>query len=279
MKARDIKDLIQNQLNLIDLDEQGPIAQLLLEEICNREDLLINKEIKISADRISELVACAKRINGGEPVQHVLGFAWFADNQFKVTPDVLIPRQETEELVALVSAKIKPGMTVLDIGTGSGIIPITLSLSHPTVHFTGWDISKKALEVATVNSENLGGKVHFESVDILDNPPLSKFDIIISNPPYVMESENKTMSKTVLDYDPKLALFVPDEDPLLFYRAISNYAQKNLNPEGRLFFEINEKFGPQIKELLMESGFREVRVIKDLNGKDRMVSGIINSKS
>ena len=241
-------------------------------------DLLMGRDADLPQE---ELELMAQRLEQGEPVQYVLGEEQFGGRTFKVTPDVLIPRPETYELCEWVMDEGRrtkdEGQTILDIGTGSGCIAITLALGLPQAKVTAWDISDKALAVARENAQRLGADVTFEQVDAL-NPPTSKFvprtsslDIIVSNPPYICEKEKGQMEQNVLEHEPSLALFVPDDDPLLFYRSIARYAQKSLVPGGLLFFEINPQYKDQLVSMLRDMGYTEIAVKADQFGKHRML--------
>lgn len=213
----------------------------------------------------------------GKPIQYVIGKAPFYGREFLVNSSVLIPRNETEELVHLIiKENKKEGMRILDIGTGSGCIPITLALEIKGADVFGLDISEEALLVASHNAEELGVKVDFLKCNILNEKiPFKNLDIIVSNPPYVKVSEKELMHDNVLKYEPHLALFVMDDDPLLFYRHIAQKAKKALIPKGRLYFEINETLGAITSELLTENGYKDVQIIKDLNNKDRIVKAVL----
>lgn len=207
-----------------------------------------------------------------EPVQQVVGFAEFLGRQFQVTKDTLIPRPETEELVELIIIENrKASPKILDVGTGSGCIAISLQLGIMNSLVTGIDISSNAIEVAKKNASTLFSTARFELLDIIKNSPKGTFDIIVSNPPYIPESDKLDMSPNVLKYEPEVALFVPDSDALLFYRRIAELAKESLTPEGILYFEIHESFGRETKEVLEKIGYQNITIIQDLNGKDRMV--------
>ena len=213
------------------------------------------------------------------PVQYVLGKTWFCDLELTVAPGVLIPRPETELLIAEIVERHKEqtSLKVLDIGTGSGAIAIVLAkrLDNPLV--TALDISEKALNISSGNAKNNKVSIEFIKMDILDesvHAKLKQFNIIVSNPPYVKESEKLLMQKNVLDYEPAEALFVPDTDPLLFYRAIVRFAKTHLSDSGELWLEINESEAAGVELLMMNNGLTEIQVYKDFNGKDRIVSGI-----
>lgn len=219
-----------------------------------------------------------EKLKSGMPIQYILGHGPFYGREFLVTADTLIPRNETEELVHLIiKENPQPNLRVLDIGTGTGCIPITLALEMKNPEVFAVDISKEALEVASENAENLHAKVHFLRCDILkEMPQVEELDILVSNPPYIPIEEKGLMHSNVLDFEPGLALFVTDEDPLIFYRIISEKGKKLLKPTGKIYFEINERFGEPVTELLLTLGYQNVRIIKDLNGKDRMVTGQIS---
>jgi release factor glutamine methyltransferase len=215
-----------------------------------------------------------ERLKAGEPIQYIFGKGPFYGRDFLVNEHTLIPRNETEELVHLIiKENSQAGLKILDIGTGTGCIPISLDLEIKSPEVYGIDISEKALEVARKNGELLKSNVSFLKCDILNEMPnVRELDILVSNPPYVPEGEKSEMHRNVLDFEPELALFVPDLDPLLFYRVIGEKGKQLLKPGGKLYFEIHEKFGSGVAELLTRLGYQEVKVIKDLNGKERIAS-------
>ena len=262
-----------------DNDEVQSIAYLILENLLSisKTDVLAARPHSLTPTQIQLMDPVIDRLNAGEPVQYILGHTEFCGRRYKVNPSVLIPRPETEELVqlALRHARAMGGMlSVLDIATGSGCIPISLFLDLPLKHVVGTDISADALLVAKENALRLGANVEFVEHDILKDPiPAGNWDIITSNPPYVTRGEGIHMKKNVLEHEPHLALFVPDEDPLRFYKAISQPAFDNMNPGGALILEINERYGRDIAELLGKSGF-DVVILKDISQKDRIVRGI-----
>lgn len=216
-----------------------------------------------------------EKLKAGEPIQYILGKGPFYGREFFANEYTLIPRNETEELVHLIiKENQKSGLKILDIGTGTGCIPISLALEMKSPEVYGIDISEKALEVARKNGELLKSNVSFLKCDILtEMPEVPELDVLVSNPPYVPEADKSEMHRNVLDFEPGLALFVPDEDPLLFYRVIGEKGKQLLKPGGKLYFEIYERFGSEIKNLLTGLGYQEVKVMKDLNGKERIVSG------
>ncbi|MBR4326031.1 MAG: peptide chain release factor N(5)-glutamine methyltransferase [Bacteroidales bacterium] len=228
-----------------------------------------------------------RRISQNEPLEYVFNSAQFLDIELYTNGNVLIPRPETEELALKILGDIKARilrdnrvgdkpLSILDIGTGSGCIPIYLATQMPDCTFSAIDISDAALATARSNAVRHGCRINFVKADILDYQSTAMYDIIVSNPPYVLESEKSLMKPNVLDYEPDTALFVPDDDPLLFYRAICNFAAVHLNYGGKLYFEINERFGAQTADLMRTSGFRDVAVMKDLFGKDRFVVGSVS---
>ncbi len=251
--------------------EKEAIARLLFEHEYGLQysDILTEKEIIFDSVKAEEWV---KRLNANEPVQYILGETEFYGRRFKVNPSVLIPRPETELLISEVVKNNQSSGSILDVGTGSGCIPITLKLEIPQAQVYTIDISEDALKVAKENAKALNAGVNFIHGSFLEEVPIPKVDVIVSNPPYIIESEKELMKSNVLAYEPHLALFVPNEDPLLFYKAIASKSKTILNPNGKVFVEINERYGRDVKELFERSGFNSVRIIKDLDGKDRVVA-------
>lgn len=228
-----------------------------------------------SAERDSLLGSALERLVKGEPLQYVIGSTPFCGLTFRVDGRVLIPRPETAELVEWVAQDASQAGSLLDVGTGSGCIAVSLANRLPGWKVQGWDISDGALEVARENSRLNGTEVEFRKVDILNASADCKLDVIVSNPPYVMESEKSQMEDTVLEFEPHLALFVSDSDPLLFYRAIAEFGHRALNPGGKLYFEINPLKVEEMKEMLMGAGYRNVEVRNDIFGKPRMIKAIL----
>ena len=260
-------------------------------------DIICGKVNELSSDEERNLEEIIARLQNGEPVQYVLGEADFAGRTFQVEPGVLIPRPETAELCQWIeedvsSLEADERKQILDICTGSGCIAITLGLTIPNSEVTGWDISEDALRIAQGNVEMLkAGNVRIEYQDALMLPKaaeakeaaeiseatksessLSKgWNVIVSNPPYICEKEKADMEKNVLEHEPSIALFVPDEDPLKFYRAIAEYASSALKPEGALYFEINPIYEKETREMLEELGFKDIETKEDAFGKKRMM--------
>lgn len=216
-----------------------------------------------------------ERLNREEPIQHVIGTTIFCGLEFEVSPDVLIPRPETEDLVRLIMHDFSDrddAVRVVDIGTGSGCLAVTLARFLPQADVTGWDVSDEALAMAQRNADNLSAEVTFAHQDILTAAALDEalqFDCIVSNPPYVTRSEAAEMNKNVLDYEPGLALFVEDNDPLIFYKAVAEFSAKHLAQNGACYVEINERFGDATRAVFAERGFGQIQVYKDIHGKDR----------
>ena len=237
-------------------------------------DVYLGKDINLSESKQCELENILVRLRKNEPIQYIRGAADFCGMTFRVAPGVLIPRPETTGLVELVLKENPQASSVLDIGTGSGCIAISLSRHLPQARVTAWEVSDEALAVARQNNERLKTTVDFEQHDVLfyEGETGDAFDVIVSNPPYVTESERQEMDANVLDWEPELALFVPDDDPLRFYRRIAALGRKLLTPAGKIYFEINRAYGEATVRMLEETGYRHARVLKDLSGNDRIVT-------
>jgi release factor glutamine methyltransferase len=264
-------------------EEIQSIAFVILESLsdASKMDIMSGKPIPFTEDAARTLQSYLKRTNAGEPVQYVVGEAYFFKRKFQVNSSVLIPRPETEELVQAVLSWAIPaknpslGVKILDIGTGSGCIPITLFHELANAEIYGTDISNAALSVALHNADLFQAKVTFIEHNVLkENLPLSDLDVIVSNPPYVTLSEKDQMSANVIDHEPHLALFVPDNDPLIFYKEIVRKSRTALRPDGLLAVEINERFGDAVSDLFQDSGFRDVEVLRDISEKPRVVRGV-----
>ena len=275
------KALFEDFISRIQLDETreeiSGIARVVFEDLFSvtQTDLLRDKAIDLSPDDINRLDNVLKRINHGEPIQYILGHAFFYGRRFSVNSSVLIPRPETEELVGC-ALMHSPLQSVLDIGTGSGCIPITIACEKRGVSIYATDISHEALNIAGRNAANLGAKIEFWEHDILTQEiPFTNLDVIISNPPYIAESERQSMKHNVVNHEPHFALFVPDNDPLIFYRTIVEKGRQSLRLGGVILFEINERFGKEVATLLSQSGYRNVHIVKDISGKDRIVKGFL----
>ena len=266
-----------------DLDEINSIKYLVLSDICNLSKAQIRAfyDKELSNEQWHKLVDIVAELKTGKPVQYILGHTEFYGLSFYVNPSVLIPRPETEELVEWIlesqKSKVKSqnDLQILDVGTGSGCIPISLKKNLPDSNVSGFDISTEALKTARKNAELNNVNVDFIEADILNWSHISnltsQISIIVSNPPYVTVHEKLQMHSNVLDYEPHIALFVPDADPLLFYNAIADFALQNLVDGGLLFFEINENLGKQTVDLLNHKAFKNIELRQDMRGKDRMI--------
>ena len=248
-------------------------------------DIYIGKDTQLSLDCQTELEEITKRLIEHEPVQYILGQADFCGRTFHVEPGILIPRPETEHLCRLITKHAAigfPNRTILDIGTGSGCIAITLALDIPNSQVTAWDISPIALRVAKGNAQRLGADVTFQEVDVLTAPGSPSlwrrmgggWDLIVSNPPYICNKERAEMEQNVLAHEPHTALFVPDDNPLLFYRAIAQYGQSALKTGGSLYFEINPLYANPLREMLSTMSYHDIDIKDDQFGKTRFIQAI-----
>lgn len=275
-KAMTYEDLWRPLEGQYGASEAKAIARLVLEQRFHLSlaDILCGKMALLSYSDMQWLQAAAARLQQGEPVQYVLGEALFCGRSFHVEPGVLIPRPETEELCRWIAACEPSARSILDIGTGSGCIACTLAAELPAAEVTAWDISAEALSIAQENAKRTHVHVSFERQDVLHMPASDthqRFDVIVSNPPYVCMKERETMDAHVLDYEPHVALFVPDDDPLLFYRSIALYAASALNPTGAFYFEINPLYATELKTMLQDAGFRDIIIRKDFLDKQRFI--------
>src|SRR5690554_341886 len=276
MNIREYKIIFSEQLShLYDKEEVDSFFYLLLKDLKNisRVDLALQPDLEFSAIEYQKIDFYLKELKAQKPIQYVLGATDFFGLQFKVNPNVLIPRPETEELVEWVirENKNKKELRILDIGTGSGTIAISLA-KNLTAEITAFDISEKALDTAQQNADLNKVFIHFVEFDILNDVWEGEhFDIIVSNPPYVRELEKQQIKPNVLENEPHLALFVPDENPLLFYEKIADFAQNHLSENGQLFFEINQYLGKETVDILEEKGFKSILLKKDIYGNDRMI--------
>ena len=235
----------------------------------------LKDDVALTAEQEALLDNAIERLKKHEPIQYILGYCDFCGLRFKVTPATLIPRPETSELVEWIASEATGKESILDIGTGSGCIAISLAHKQPKSNVTAWDISTDALTIATENSKANGQAVTFEQVDILAYQPIGEqFDIIVSNPPYIKENEKEAMHANVLDWEPHTALFVPDSDPLLFYRTIAEKGLAMLKPCGHLYFEINRAHGKETMEMLAALGYTSIELRKDFAENDRMIRAV-----
>ena len=278
----------------MDAGEARAVALLLLEKVCGMTTAEALTAVGDGDDgKWGRLLEMARRVGGGEPVQYVLGEADFCGIPMCVKPGVLIPRPETEELVEWVARDGGVGR-VLDVCTGSGCVAVALARRFPDAVVEAWDVSEVALDVARMNAERCGVGVTVRRVDVLDDEEVAramgkkwnvvddeaavatgkKWDVVVSNPPYVCAAEAAEMEARVLEHEPRLALFVPDEDPLMFYRQIARWGKEALSDGGRLYFEINRRFGNEVVAMLAEMGYEGVELRQDFCGNDRMVKAI-----
>ena len=281
-------ELWRQLVTLYEPEEARAVVRELLDELFGMTltDIVSGKVSELSAENQRLLEEKMQRLSRGEPVQYVTGVEYFAGRPFRVSPAVLIPRPETAQLCEIIRqdydrpyCALQPPepIRVLDIGTGSGCIAITLALDIPNTEVAAWDISPDALFMARENAHRLGADVNFQLHDILDSESLpeperrQKSEIIVSNPPYICNSERKDMTHNVLDYEPETALFVPDDDPLRFYRAIGRYARQALKPDGRLYFEVNARYADDVADMLRSLSFSNTEIRKDDFGKNRFV--------
>ena len=278
MKLKEaIEQLRSGLAGVAEPQEVQAMIRIICEDIFNYDqvDVALRQESELpdfAQERVTEIIA---RLRRHEPLQYIVGSARFHGHRFKVTPAVLIPRPETEQLIdMIIDENSASDLQVLDMGTGSGCIAISLARALKFAQVDALDVSRDALAVARENAAALKVKVRFFESDMLSPQPPAHYDIIVSNPPYVCWSERESMERNVLDYEPGQALFVPDNDPLLFYKAIAAYATASLERGGRLYLEINQRFGNEIKRLLEGNGFDEVRIIEDSYGKTRFAAAV-----
>ena len=273
MTLQDFKlKMISELSSIYENDELNSIFNLLSEEYLKipRSKILLADEIDLDDEKQTLFLSSLERLKTHEPIQYVLGKTTFMDLEFKVNSSVLIPRPETEELVRLMLKEDLDGKEILDIGAGSGCIAISLAKNLPNAKVTALDISKDSLQVAKKNAELNNVEIEFINADIFNYESEKIYDIIVSNPPYVTESEKVLMKKNVLDFEPELALFVDNRDPLTYYYEIIDLLKTNLNLEGYLFFEINNKYYKEIKEHLIDNGF-QVNSFNDFSGSKRFI--------
>ena len=279
---KDIRTHFLKELNSIYPDQEIiAITNLIFKTHfgIERLHLLMDSSQIIPSRNLKKIFEICDELKTGKPPQYVLGQTSFYNCTIKVNNQTLIPRPETEELVDLI-IKENSGFSgrIMDIGTGSGCIAIAIKKNLQKAELTGIDISDEALKVASHNAKLNDVNVLFLKRDILkiDTESIPSAEIIVSNPPYVLESEKQYMKKNVLDFEPHSSLFVPDENPLLFYMAIINLSQKILSPQGKIYFEINENKGREICALLESAGYSEVKIVKDINSKERIVKGVMH---
>ena len=262
-----------SEINNFSRREVTSFAYLSIEKILgySKSDCIIHSNHELTNDNIISFENIINDIKQNIPIQYILGEAHFYDLKFKVNSSTLIPRGETEELVQYIL--LHDFISVLEIGTGSGCIAVSIA-KNSNANITAIDNSIEALEIAKSNAILNSVEINFELSDVFNFSDTKKYDLIVSNPPYVLESEKKLMNKNVLDYEPHNALFVSDNDPLIYYKEIAKIASNNLNKNGLLFFEINEKYSKQIIELLSNLNFVDIELKKDINGRDRIIKSV-----
>lgn len=276
MTLDQLNNTITRQLVAVYGQREGrAIARLLIEEGLgvNQVTLCCHGDRVLEPETVARFSAMVARVVAGEPAQYVLGKAHFMGLDLKVTPAVLIPRPETAGLVDLITDDYhgQADLRIMDVGTGSGCIAISLSRALPFADIRAIDISADALEIARENARNKGANIHFEHMDILnaEMPERPCLDIVVSNPPYIAESERAAMESNVLDYEPDAALFVPDNEPLLFYEAIARFSRAALRDGGALYFEINPIYAGELRQMLVNEGFSDVDILPDFTGRLR----------
>ncbi len=287
MTLNEARTVLYKELKEVyDGDELKNIIDLVLEYVTGlpRTEQVKAKKPYLTCHELENLDTITERLKQNEPVQYVLEEAWFAGMKFKVNKNVLIPRPETEELVDWVISESgiqSSEFRVLDIGTGSGCIPIAIKKKLPLAKVSAIDVCSEAIFLATENAVALETEIEFILLDFLNEEKwneFGKYEVIVSNPPYVMQKEKETMHTRVTAHEPHLALFVPDDDSVIFYRKLADFALKHLNNGGKLFVEINESLGEQVVDLFRSKGFNSIALRKDMQGKDRLVRTGFNSE-
>ena len=275
MKLRTLKEHFNQQLDIYPETERLVFFQRLCAAYLNLKpyQLVLNYDEDVSNTVVNSFEHALSRLKNHEPIQYILGETYFFGLTLSVTPSVLIPRPETEELVAWILSHFdsKDAPKILDLGTGSGSIAIALAKTLPNAEVFALDVSPMALDVAQTNAQKNNVTINFIEANMLNWVSNQLFDVVISNPPYVTKKEQAQMKENVLVHEPHLALFVADESPLIFYRALKNIAQKNLKPNGFCFAELNEHYGNETKALFDACHFKNITLKKDTFGKDRML--------
>lgn len=290
-----LKGLCDSHKNRIyDDREVSAIVDLILDEEfdISRSERILHPDLALSAEQHQRIHDISIQLAAGTPVQQALGYEYFHGYRFQVSPDVLIPRPETAELVDWITTEVPSSPRILDLGTGSGCIAIVLNTLINNSKVWALDLSTSALQIARNNATTLSAPdITFLQGDILQlnhqeyfnrvfnscQRVVNLFDVIVSNPPYICDREKSDISPIVLDHEPHSALFVPDNDPLLFYRTIGEFAISHLSPDGALYFEINAAYGPETVELLLSQGFKTVVLRQDFTGRDRMIKASLKS--
>jgi len=286
------KKIVGSIIHIYDKNEANNIADLLMENITRlpRAERILKKNETLSLSQKNSLSQFIGRLQNHEPVQYIINEAWFAGMKFYIDKNVLIPRPETEELIDWVIKEFRiqdlpvdrqsKEFRIIDVGTGSGCIAIALKKKLPHAEVWACDVSEEALNVARINADSLNATVDFVPLDFLDKEQrkqLPHIDIVVSNPPYVPQKDKSEMKKIVIDHEPAIALFAPDEEPLIFYSAIADFGKEKLNHGGSVYVEIHEEFGEQVKNLFHSKGYSSVELKKDLQGKNRMIKVSLES--
>lgn len=282
MLLREIRNIYRKELEAIyPREEIDAFFYLGIEALLGLEKfiLVLDPDMVVDKENESGLFQLLQGLKEQVPIQYLLGQTEFLGRKFKTGPGVLVPRPETEELVHWLLESGHEASDILDIGTGSGCIAVSLGAAMQTARISALDVSDKALEYCKENAETYGVSINFIRADILSDDPDGQWDVIVSNPPYVLESEKMEMRENVLRHEPDLALFVPDEDPLRFYDRIAAYAAEHLNTGGSLYFEINEAYGSEMVKLLESHNFTSVELRKDIFDKDRFIRGYLANQS
>lgn len=274
------KDFYKALSSSYDIDELKSLFQIFMEDLAgySKLELALSKQNILTKDDLPILQSALARLVSGTPIQHIVGKAFFYGHSFHVSSDTLIPRPETEELVDRIikdlSSSSSPCPKIIDIGTGSGCIALSIKKKYSEADMYALDISKEALLIANQNAKEMALDIHLLHADIFEWEYIfqdMKFDVIVSNPPYIRELEKEEMESRVLDYEPHSALFVPDESPLIFYSTIAEFAHTHLTDEGTLYFEINQYLSLDLLKLLEAKGFCQTQLIQDINGADRII--------
>lgn len=272
------KSKLSPYFDAIEIDSMYYVVMHFYFEL-TKSQLILSEEKRLSESDLLKIIYAVKDLKKNKPLAYILSEWEFFGLPFKVNEHTLIPRPETEELVQLILDENHGDINLLDIGTGTGCIPISLKKHMKNWNVKGLDVSVNALDIAHKNAELNNVDVSFFQYDILQNKKSQldiKLDVIVSNPPYIPERDKEQMNENVLNYEPHLALFVENNEPLLFYDSISDFAINNLHNGGKLYFEIHEKYGNEVVDLLVQKGFEKVELIKDINGKDRIVKSLLN---
>ncbi|WP_231491815.1 peptide chain release factor N(5)-glutamine methyltransferase [Pedobacter sp. Leaf170] len=280
MNIKDLeKEYLQSLKDLYGAEEAKALFILSTSNIVKltQSEILLKQDKVITVKQSDKLLKILEDLKMGKPIQHILGEAYFYNLPFRVNENVLVPRPETEELVGWIVTEVKQTKkSLIDIGTGSGCIAVSLKKNLSHLDVSALDVSEKALTVAQENANLNQAEINFIEADILSYTTSETYDIIVSNPPYIRELEKADMHQNVLEHEPHRALFVSNENPLIFYNAIADFALTNLNPNGYLFFEINEFLWAETLQILIDKQFKNIELRKDMQGKDRMIMARTN---